>query len=138
MISSGTKNPGSFLNSWDFGGGIAGLLCGLHCLVGPLSLAFLPGSSLISERCLHQTEPFIIGLAFFFGIIAVVSTFRFHAKLARFLILMGLLLLAAGLVLGRSDQESLAFVVHLSAAPILITGHLQNWKHCRHCAVNPS
>lgn len=120
----------SFRRAADYGGVLTAGLCGVHCAVGPLLLAWWgsrqPGA--VAERW----EWGFLGLS---GVLVALATRR-HSTPGLRLGLRGLFGVFAAAALLAEAWPPLQLVQYAAAAGLIIA-HLLNHRHCRRCAASP-
>lgn len=116
----------SFRRAADYGGVLNAVLCGVHCAVGPLLLAWWgtrnPGAT--AERW----ELAFLGLS---GVLVALATRR-HSSTGLRLVLWGLFGVFATAALLAERWPALQAVQYAASAG-LIAAHLLNQRHCRRC-----
>ena len=119
----------SFRQAADFGGVLNAVLCGVHCAVGPLLLAWWgtgnPGA--MAER---WEQAFLV----LSGLLIALATRRHSAPRLR-LALWGLFAVFAAAALLAERWPVLQWVQYAASAG-LIAAHLLNQWHCRRCVTS--
>lgn len=120
----------SFRRAADYGGVLNAVLCGVHCAVGPLLLAWWgtrnPGPA--AERW----ELVFLVLS---GVLVALATRRQSAPRLR-LALWALFAVFAAAGLLAEHWAGLEYVQYAASAG-LIAAHLLNQRHCRRCVAGP-
>ena len=121
----------SFRRAADYGGVLNAVLCGVHCAVGPLLLAWW-GTRNPSATAERWELAFLV----LSGVLVALATRR-HSSARLRLLLWGLFAVFAAAGLLAERWPGLEYVQYAASAG-LIAAHLLNQRHCRRCVAGPS
>ena len=117
---------------FDIAGIALSFICGIHCLVVPLSLALLPSFG----WSIHENESFETTMVLLIITLATLVLVRGYLNHGKWQVI---LFLGFGAMVFLFIRPALGNSMHIYASvfggTVFIIGHLYNWNWCRTCPV---